>query len=1304
MSDPRPLIEHVGEMLVERETRIAPGLYDERETHLSTEGKSVLLLNLIRSLYAEANMPLASKPHHNEMFNFYSHRQDVLCGRVRDSTPIEIPSELYTFESLREYAPQCNIKNSGKIYKNCVVRIIEIPCSVANSLLLTCREISQNQPITDLYIHTLHCDKSHPVPADVFNLSKTAQSITIMNSILPRNLMEHLISQLRQCKYLRKLLIENITLYIQQSKQTSKEELSVTKMSAASSKTQNQLSKWGLEFQTSNQSHGNSLLLGDMVLFLSECKMLTQLNLNESIVGKAGIHIVEMINRLGLDSPLQLLCLRNCSIPSGTLREILKSLRKCKQLTHLDLSGHNLKNDEKYLGELFKTTEVDPILQQLHLQNCSIPEVGCREILKYLSECRNLTHLNLTGNKVGKEGIHIVEIVENSGLKSPLQILYLRDCSIPSDTLREILKYLTKCKQLTHLDLGGHSLENVEGHLVELIKSFGVNPLLQHLYLQNCSILEKDCNEMLQYLSEFRHLTHLNLNGNRLGMAGIHTVEIMNTLDSALQSLCLRNCSIPNDTLREILKSLKKCKQLTDLDLGGNNLENYTGHLIELFQSFGVDPPLQCLYLPNCSIQEKECTEMLECLSEFRNLTLLDLSGNRLGKAGIHIVKMVERAGINSPLQLLHLRDCSIPTDALREILKSLRKCKQLTHLDLGGHNLKDDGKYLGELFKTTDVDPILQQLYLPNCSIQEKDCTEMFQCLSEFRHLSHLNLNGNKVGKAGIHIVKMVERAGLDSALKLLCLRNCSIPNDTLREILKSLKKCKQLTHLDLGGNNLENYTGHLIEFFQSFGVDPPLQCLYLPNCSIQEKECTEMLECLSEFRNLTLLDLSGNRLGKAGIHIVKMVERAGINSPLQLLHLRDCSIPTDALREILKSLRKCKQLTHLDLAGHNLKDDGKYLGELFKTTDVDPILQQLYLPNCSIQEKDCTEMFQCLSEFRHLSHLNLNGNKVGKAGIHIVKMVERAGLDSALKLLCLRNCSIPNDTLREILKSLKKCKQLTHLDLGGNNLENYTGHLIEFFQSFGIDPPLQCLYLPNCSIQEKECTEMLECLSEFRNLTLLDLSGNRLGKAGIHIVKMVERAGINSPLQLLHLRDCSIPTDALREILKSLRKCKQLTHLDLAGHNLKDDGKYLGELFKTTDIDPILQQLYLPNCSIQEKDCTEMFQCLSEFRHLSHLNLNGNKVGKAGIHIVKMVERAGLDSALKLLCLRNCSIPNDTLREILKSLKKCKQLTHLDLGGNNLENYTGHLIEFFQSVWSRPTSTVFVPSKLFNTRERMY
>ena len=739
MSDPHLLIEHVREMLVDWKTHSVRVGADKKDlTNLTTVGKNSLILNLIRSLYVEANMPLESKPHHNQMLNFYSHQQDDVCGRARDNTPIEISSDLYLFMCLRECAPCYNIKQFGKNHKNCVVQMFDITGSVANSLLLTCREISRNQPITDLWIFELYCDTSHSVPADVFHLSKNAQSITIGDSTIPVNLAEHLLSQLHRCEHLNKLHLENIRLYYPATRDIPGDE-----MSSESCSIQGQGSKLDLKCDSTSQSQSNT----------------------HQIYSRK---IVSLINK----------------------------------------------------------QRSDQSLQYLYHPNYSIPKIECTEMLKCLSKYRHLTQLNLRGNIVGEAGIHIVEMIDSLGLDSQLQLLYLGDCSIPINICGEIIKSLKNCKQLAYLDLGGQILKYHGKHLAELIENLGIDSPLQRLYLENCSIPELMCTEMLKCLSKYRHLTHLNLNGNTVGEAGIYIVEMIDSLglDSQLESLFLGDCSIPINICRKIIKSLKNCKQLAYFDLGGQHLKYHGKHLAELIENLGTDSPLQQLGLGNCSIPEVVCTEMLKYLSKYRHLTHLNLNGNTVGEAGIYIVEMIDSLGLDSQLESLYLRDCSIPIIVCGEIIKSLKNCKQLTYLDLGGQNLKYQGKHLAELIESLGINSPLQQLYLPNCSIPDVECTEMLKYFSKCRRLTHLNLNGNTVGEAGIYIVEMIDSLGLDSQLESLYLRDCSIPSNICGEIIKSLKNCKQLTYLDLGGQNLKCQGKHLAELIENLGRNSPL------------------------------------------------------------------------------------------------------------------------------------------------------------------------------------------------------------------------------------------------------------------------------------------------------------------------------------------------------------------------------------------------------------------------------------------------------------------------------------------------
>ena len=296
--------------------------------------------------------------------------------------------------------------------------------------------------------------------------------------------------------------------------------------------------------------------------------------------------------------------------------------------------------------------------------------------------------------------------------------------------------------------------------------------------------------------------------------------------------------------------------------------------------------------------------------------------------------------------------------------------------------------------------DPVLKRLHLPNCLLQEEDCTEMLKFLPSCRHLIDLNLNGNKVGTAGIHIAKTIENMGFNPPLKLLCLRDCSISSNICGDILKCLSQCKLLTCLDLGGHDLGNQGKLLAEVTKNLGSDPVLKRLHLPNCLLQEEDCTEMLKFLPSCRHLIDLNLNGNKVGTAGIHIAKTIENMGLNPPLELLYLGDCSIPSNICGDILKCLSQCKLLTCLDLGGHDLGNQGKLLAEVMKNLGSDPVLKRLHLPNCLLQEEDCTEMLKFLPSCRHLIDLNLDGNKVGTAGIHIAQTIENMGLNPPLKL----------------------------------------------------------------------------------------------------------------------------------------------------------------------------------------------------------------------------------------------------------------------------------------------------------------
>ena len=150
-----------------------------------------------------------------------------------------------------------------------------------------------------------------------------------------------------------------------------------------------------------------------------------------------------------------------------------------------------------------------------------------------------------------------------------------------------------------------------------------------------------------------------------------------------LRALALKSCLIPEDSCGEIVESLVTCRNLTTLVLSQNPVGKYGHQLADSMRQWGDNPPLQVLALENCSIPEDSCGEIVESLVTCRNLTTLVLSQNPVGKYGHQLAHSMRQWGDNPPLRALGLKSCLIPEDSCGEIVESLVTCRNLTVIDL---------------------------------------------------------------------------------------------------------------------------------------------------------------------------------------------------------------------------------------------------------------------------------------------------------------------------------------------------------------------------------------------------------------------------------------------------------------------------------------------------------------------------------------------------------------------------------------------------------------------------------------------
>ena len=90
MKDPRPLSEHVYQLLTEEYVQML--LHEVPLTDLY----------LFQSMYKESTVRLPGSPLHNNYFNHYNHKADDDNKRPIDKTPVYVPSKVYVFSNIEE--------------------------------------------------------------------------------------------------------------------------------------------------------------------------------------------------------------------------------------------------------------------------------------------------------------------------------------------------------------------------------------------------------------------------------------------------------------------------------------------------------------------------------------------------------------------------------------------------------------------------------------------------------------------------------------------------------------------------------------------------------------------------------------------------------------------------------------------------------------------------------------------------------------------------------------------------------------------------------------------------------------------------------------------------------------------------------------------------------------------------------------------------------------------------------------------------------------------------------------------------
>jgi Ran GTPase-activating protein (RanGAP) involved in mRNA processing and transport len=316
-------------------------------------------------------------------------------------------------------------------------------------------------------------------------------------------------------------------------------------------------------------------------------------------------------------------------------------------------------------------------LKELHLEGSQITSVGISTFCDVLGDeaCNQLEALNLGGNNMGDDGVRILcnaLRTKQHGLRE----LHLSLNSLTTESSSWLGQLLNDehC-EITHLTLSGNAVGD-EGvrKLCDSLNRRG-QCKLGVLDISACS-LTRDC---LPYLCEILEdekcsLTELSLYGNDIGDEGAEVLfGTLREEQCCLTKLELHYCSFTRKCMTSVCGALsdKHCR-LTNLGFGGNDIGDEAA--AKLFDALRVDEcSLTQLDLSECSLTKKCMESLCGALSDERcPLTNLDLSENNIGEEGAEVLCSALVSG-QCKLTVLNLQGCALT----KKCITSLREASE---------------------------------------------------------------------------------------------------------------------------------------------------------------------------------------------------------------------------------------------------------------------------------------------------------------------------------------------------------------------------------------------------------------------------------------------------------------------------------------------------------------------------------------------------------------------------------------------------------------------------------------------------
>ncbi|ELK38439.1 Protein NLRC5 [Myotis davidii] len=751
-----------------------------------------------------------------------------------------------------------------------------------------------------------------------------------------------------------------------------------------------------------------------------------------------------------------------------------------------------------------------------------------------------------------------------------------------------------------HLDFEGCPLEP---RCPEALAGCG---RVESLRLAGSKITARGIYHLVQALPLCPHLEEVSLSHNHVSMATLLGLTEAAVTCPTIRMLQVREADLiillspPTETAAELPGLQKCCLTVRDVEM--------------LIAQLREGPLLEEVDLSGNQLEDEGCRLVAEAAPQLHIAGKLDLSDNGLSVAGLPwVLRAVSMCQNLADLHISRFTDCGLSQMHVEPLCELLRKCEDLSQLDLSGNSISQEGALC--LVETLPSCPRIREaavnlgaeqsfrihfsrqeeagktLRLRECSFRPEHVPRLAAGLSQAWHLTELTLSRCCLDLQPLTLLLRllrrpegllrlrVEEPWMGRAGVLTLLHVCAQASGNVTEI--SISESQQQLCLQLKFPRQEN---------------PEAVARRLARCNLETHHSLldgKLMEMCTWLRQLSLSQVT---LCHASCQLLQSSLLP--LSELKTFRLASSCVSSGGLAPLASGLSRCRHLEELDLSNNQLGEEASTV--LAGALKGRSWLRRLDLSHFPLDDSTLAVLAQGLSHMTRLQSLCLSGDDIGDVGCScLAKALEAA---TSLEELGLSHNQIGDAGAQHLAAVLPGLPELRRVDLSANGICPAGG--VRLVESLALCKHLEELILSANGICPAGGVRLVESLALCKHLEELMLGCNALGDP-----TALELARALPPhLRVLHLRSSRLGPEGALSLGRALDGCPHLEEISLVSCEIDDQAAKL--LAASFMLCPALEEILLSWNLLGDEAAAELAQVLPRMQRLKSVDLWNNHV----------------------------------------------------------------------------------------------